>query len=177
MINIANYITITRIILVILLLIIEPLSAKFLIIYTVCGISDMLDGYVARKTGTTSIIGEKLDSIADLLMVFIVIYKLYPIIQLPLKSYIWISVIIVIRVISMIIVFVKHRNFGILHTYANKVTGFLLFLSPLLLVLIQLNVLTFILCIFGSISAVEELIINLISNELELNKKSIFLIE
>ncbi|SKC69098.1 CDP-alcohol phosphatidyltransferase family protein [Maledivibacter halophilus] len=177
MTTIANYITITRLFLVFTLLIVRPLSVEFFLIYTVCGISDMLDGYVARKTDTTSRIGEKLDSVADLLMIFIVIYILYPIIQIPVKFYYWIIVIVVIRVVSMIVVFAKHKTFGILHTYGNKVTGFLLFLSPLLLVRIQLDVLTYILCLFGSASAIEELIIHLISKELELNKKSIFIMK
>ncbi len=172
--TIANYITITRIVFVFLLLTVKPLSMEFLIIYIVCGISDMLDGYVARKTGTTSKSGEKLDSIADLLMIFILIYILYPFIQLPLILYIWISVIIVIRVISIIVVFVKYRTFGISHTYANKATGFLLFLLPLFFVFIELDVLICILCVFGSASAIEELIIHLNSKDLDLNKGSIF---
>lgn len=171
--KIANYITITRICLVLILLIIETLSVEFYIIYIVCGVSDILDGYIARKTNTTSKIGEKLDSFADLLMVFIVIYLLYPFIQLPTIFYYWIIIIVVIRTVSMIIVLAKHKTFGILHTYGNKATGLLLFLSPILLIVIEIEILTYILCILGSASAIEELIIHMISKNLNLNKKSI----
>ena len=37
----------------------------FLAIYLYCGFSDVLDGYIARKTGTQSLTGARLDSLAD----------------------------------------------------------------------------------------------------------------
>ena len=39
----------------------------FLIIYTITGLTDALDGCLARRTGTASEFGARLDSIADLL--------------------------------------------------------------------------------------------------------------
>ena len=46
---IANYISISRAIMSIILLIPETFSIAFSIIYIYCGISDMLDGFIARK--------------------------------------------------------------------------------------------------------------------------------
>lgn len=65
--SIANYISISRILLVLALIFIEPLSTTFYIIYFISGISDILDGFIARKYNVTSTLGEKLDSIADLI--------------------------------------------------------------------------------------------------------------
>lgn len=65
--SIANYISISRILLVLTLIFIEPLSTTFYIIYFISGISDILDGFIARKYNVTSTLGEKLDSIADLI--------------------------------------------------------------------------------------------------------------
>lgn len=175
--TIANGITTSRIFLALTLLFVRPLSLEFSLIYAACGISDMLDGYIARKTATTSQCGERLDSIADLVMVIIVIIRLYPMIRLPEAFYYWIIAIIAIRAASMIGVLVKHRTFGILHTYGNKATGLLLFLSPLLLGCIQLEALTFLVCLVGTVSAAEELTIHLTSKDLELNRKSIFIIK
>lgn len=48
--NIANYISVSRAIMSIMLLIPETFSIAFYIIYIYCGISDMLDGFIARKS-------------------------------------------------------------------------------------------------------------------------------
>ena len=50
----------------IILFTVNPFSIKFFIIYTYCGISDMLDGTIARKTETSTELGSILDGLADL---------------------------------------------------------------------------------------------------------------
>ncbi len=168
---IANVISIARIFLILTLFLIRPLSVGFFVIYIICGISDMLDGYVARKLGTQSKFGEKLDSASDLIMVAVLIIILYPIIDMPLTITYWIVGIVIIRILSMIIVFIKYKTFGILHTIGNKVTGLMLFLFP---IIIQSEVLIYLLCITASISAIEELFIHILSKEFNGNQKSIF---
>ena len=74
----ANLITISRIILIfpVLLLVSEEknLSNWFaLALFVLAGITDHLDGYVARKTGTESPLGALLDLVADKLLVVIII--------------------------------------------------------------------------------------------------------
>ena len=78
MIHLANLITISRIILILPVLILvseeKNLSNWFaLIFFVVAGITDNLDGYIARKTGTESSLGALLDLMADKLLVVIVI--------------------------------------------------------------------------------------------------------
>lgn len=173
--SIANYISIGRIFFVFTLVLVKPLSITFFIIYLLCGISDIFDGYIARKTETISKLGGKLDSVADLVMVMVLIIILYPIINLTVQIIIWVVIIGIIRAISMIMVFVKYKTFGMLHTYSNKITGLMLFIFPLLLVFLQSDLLLmYILCVAASISAVEEFFIHLLSKELEINRKSIF---
>ena len=65
-INPANSMTFLRIIGSFCLLFIPACSAMFLAIYTLAGVTDVLDGWLARKTGTASAWGARLDSIADL---------------------------------------------------------------------------------------------------------------
>lgn len=48
----ANYITILRGILAIVLIFYGKLDVCFWVMYCICGISDVIDGYVARKTST-----------------------------------------------------------------------------------------------------------------------------
>lgn len=172
--SIANYISITRIFISFILALTKPLSISFIVIYLFCGISDAFDGYIARKTNTTSKLGEKLDSIADLIMVVVLMILLYPIINLTTQTIVWIVIIGMIRAVSIIVAYIKYKTFSILHTYGNKITGLLLFIFPLSLRFVQSDVLIYVICLVASISALEELFIHLVSNELESNKKSIF---
>ena len=172
---IPNCLSITRIVLALCLIAIKPLSIAFYILYVFCGISDMLDGFIARKTGVSSSIGAKLDSIADLIMVGILFFKLYPIIRLPGQIIIWVLLIFAIRVISMVLVFLKYKSFAILHTYLNKFTGLLLFLIPIFLINYSSDLWMYVICGIANLSAVEELVIHLTSKELQPDRKSIFL--
>lgn len=173
--SIANKISIGRIILVLTLLLTKPFSIAFYVIYLICGISDVFDGYLARKTDTTTRLGEKLDSVADLMMVVILTIVIYPNLKLSFQIIAWIVIIGTIRAISIIVVFFKYKTFQILHTYANKISGFLLFLFPMSFALGQSDLLMYIICLVASISSLEELLIHLLAKELRSNKKSLFI--
>lgn len=170
----ANYISITRIFLALTLILIKPLSIEFIIIYLACGISDTIDGYVARKTGSVSEIGGKIDSIADLILFGVLIIILYPIITLPPAIIVWSVIIAIIRLVTIIIVLIKYKTFGVLHTYGNKITGIALFTFPLILFFDKLYVLIYIICVIACVASVEELFIHLTSSQFKINKKSIF---
>ena len=58
----ANLITGTRILCSAALLICPAFSASFYVLYLMAGLTDMIDGAVARMTGTTSEFGAKLDT-------------------------------------------------------------------------------------------------------------------
>jgi len=172
---VANYISISRIVLAFSMVFLKPLSIAFIAIYIICGISDVLDGYIARKTNTTSKFGDNIDSVADFIVIVVLMIALYPIIKLTSLMIIWIVIIGIIRVVSVIVVFIKYKTFEMLHTYGNKITGLMLFTFPLSLVFVQSDVMIYIICIVASISAIEELFIHLLKKELRINKKSIFL--
>jgi len=75
----ANYITILRMALIFPVLIFATsYSSSYnwvaLILFVVAGITDHLDGYVARKTGSTSSLGALLDLVADKLLIIITIF-------------------------------------------------------------------------------------------------------
>ena len=72
--NMANYLTLSRIFFIfpVLYLVSDQSSISnwiALILFVVAGITDHLDGYIARKTGTTSSLGGLLDLIADKLLI------------------------------------------------------------------------------------------------------------
>ncbi len=104
-------------------------SYAFWAIYFVCGLSDMADGYLARKPGCESKVGAMLDSLADLVFVVCCCFKLIPALAFPRLLWIWGGVIVAIKVINQISALVMYKKCVFPHTMANKVTGVLLFLS------------------------------------------------
>ena len=62
---IANLITSCRIMLSLIMLLFPVFSLEFYFCYFMAGITDMVDGTIARKLGAGSEFGEKLDTIAD----------------------------------------------------------------------------------------------------------------
>ena len=77
----ANYITLSRIILIFPVLYLASEEALFsnwvaLALYIIAGITDQLDGYVARKTKTSTPLGGLLDLIADKLLICLPIFYL-----------------------------------------------------------------------------------------------------
>ena len=171
---IPNSITGIRILLSLVLLFIEPLSGPFILIYVLCGISDMLDGFIARKTKSASKFGAMLDSIADATFVFVLLIIFIPYFIWPPWAIIWIAFIIMIRLSSLLIGFLKYRALAFLHTYTNKFSGLVMFCFPLIYRLLGLNVTAVALCCIASISAIEELSINNTSITLNRNITSIF---
>ncbi len=171
---IPNCISFSRIIFSLILIFVTPLSAAFYVIYIICGFSDIMDGFIARKTVTTSILGAKLDSMADMIMTGVLLIVLYPIVNPEIEIVIWVVSIAIIRLLSMVIALVKYKIFASLHTYGNKITGIVLFVFPIVLNYIHATVLMYIICAVASISAIEELIMQLTSSQLQLNKQSIF---
>ena len=137
--NMANIITCIRIICSIALLFCPVFSPAFYALYATAGVSDMIDGTVARKTGTVSEFGSKLDTAADFVLVVVCLIKLIPVIQTPAWLIIWIIVIAVIKAINLISGYVMRKEIIVLHTIMNKVTGILLFVLPLTLTTIDLK--------------------------------------
>ena len=156
MINAANIITGFRIVFSAALLLCPVFSPVFYILYLAAGITDMIDGTVARKTNTVSKFGERLDSAADMMFVLVCFIKLTPLLDIPLYLYIWIAVIVLIRLVNTISGFVIQKRFVILHTVMNKLTGALMFLLPLTLQFVDLSYSAAIVCCFATFAAVQE---------------------
>ena len=75
----ANYITILRMALIFPILLFatsysSPYNWVALLLFVIAGITDHLDGYIARKTGSTSSVGAMLDLVADKLLIIITLF-------------------------------------------------------------------------------------------------------
>jgi len=153
---IANYISISRAIMSIILLIPETFSIAFSIIYIYCGISDMLDGFIARKSKNESELGARLDSISDIIFVIVAMIKILPILNLTIGIIIWIVFIVFIKIINVICSYIYYRKIVLPHTIANKITGFILFITPFIIVNTNPIIFEIIICSIATFVAVQE---------------------
>lgn len=159
-----NTITILRLIGAIAMLFTKPFSLWFFILYTFCGISDLVDGWLARATNNTSDLGAKLDSIADLSFYAIMAFKTFPTLwkRLPIAIWIGVASIVALRVFTYVFVALKQHTFASLHTYMNKLTGFAVFTIPFYINLSCSTIFATIGCTLSGLATVEELLIHLL---------------
>ena len=153
---IANVITIFRIAASIVLLFCPVFSPVFYTLYIAAGLSDMLDGFVARKTDTVSKLGARLDTIADFVFVVVCLIKLLPTLRIPVWLYGWIGIIAFIKVVNIISGFVVQKRFVPVHSVMNKVAGALLFLLPLTIPAVSLKYSVIVVCAVATFAAIQE---------------------
>lgn len=151
-----NIITCFRILCSILLLLFPVFSLRFYVLYSLCGVSDIIDGAVARKTNSSSPFGSRLDTVADFIFVVAALIKVLPKIEIPLWLLIWIFVIFVIKIINLISGFYIKKRFVVAHTVMNKITGALLFILTFTVTIIELNYTAAAVCFIATFSAIQE---------------------
>ena len=151
-----NLITAIRILCSIAIIFCPVFSVAFYSLYVIAGVSDMADGWVARRTNTASEFGAKLDTMADFVFVAACLVKLLPIMDIPVWLYVWMGIIALIKVINIVSGFVVQKRFVAVHSVMNKVTGILLFILPLTLSFIDLKYSATMVCIIATFAAIQE---------------------
>ena len=117
----ANLITGIRILASVGLLFCPTFSSLFYVLYLLAGISDMIDGPVARGTGTTSDFGAKLDTGADFLFVAVCLYKLLPALDVPVWLYVWIGLIVLVKAANVVSGYVMQKTLrGFAHAHEQS---------------------------------------------------------
>lgn len=152
----ANMITCVRIALSVALLFCPALSPAFYALYIAAGLTDIIDGAVARKTDTVSELGSRLDTVADIVFTAVCLIKLLPVLAIPAWLYIWIAIIAVIKLLNIAVGYMREKAFVAVHSGINKVTGFLLFIFPLTLPFFDLTTSAAVICAVATIAAVDE---------------------
>ena len=154
--SIANAVTAVRLVLSPALFLTEPFSAPFYGLYLLCGVTDMADGYIARKTHTQSSFGARLDSIADFVFVASCLIRLLP--AITVKPWLWafLAGILTVRLTNLVWGFVRCKKLCLLHTAANKVTGLMLFVLPLTVPLADIHTAAVPVCLVALFAAVQE---------------------
>ena len=152
----ANIITLVRVLCSIALLFCPVFSVAFYSLYIAAGLTDIADGWVARKTNTVSEFGSKLDTIADFIFVVVCLFKLIPVLDVPIWLYSWIGIIALIKIINIVSGYVMQKQFVVIHSMMNKVTGILLFVLPLTISFIDMKYSAAVVGIIATFAAVQE---------------------
>ena len=131
-------------------------SPPFSVTYLICGVSDMADGYIARKTKSVSTFGSQLDSVADFIFAAVAFIKILPQINIP--NWLWSCIFIIsaIKVANIIGGFIFNSRLVFEHTVMNKLTGFLLFFLPMTFPFLDLKYSANVVCIIAAFSAIQE---------------------
>lgn len=170
--RLANFITALRIPASLALLFLPEHQAAFYIVYFACGLSDVLDGAVARRMGSAGAAGAALDSAADTVLTGVLLALYLP--RFSSVAVIWTIAVAGIKLASLAVGWTRFHAYAALHTVLNKLTGLLLFCLPLLTVTLGMKVSAGVLLGAASLAALEELLANLTASRLNPDMRGIF---
>lgn len=161
--TVSNAITALRLAGTVWMLFLEPLSARFFVVYVLTGITDVLDGWIARKTNTATEFGARLDSVADLTFYAVMVIKMMPILLQRLSLALWcfIAATVLLRLTAYITSAVKYHRFASLHTVMNKISGAVVFTVPFILLTSIALPLCWCVCGITAVASAQELVIHL----------------
>lgn len=156
----ANALTSLRILCGLLLLFFPAFSPWYNTFYLLGGFTDAIDGTVARRLGTETEFGAKLDTVADFVFLSAVIIKLIGALWIPVWLLAWIGIITAIKLSGVILGAIKRRRLVSVHSTINKVCGIATFI---VLFFIGWDfpwqakaVLTIAVCVMATIAAIHE---------------------
>lgn len=154
--HIANIITGSRIIFSLPLLFIPLSSAWFYILYLYCGLTDMIDGTIAKKTGAVDKFGARLDTVSDFIFMLVCSVKILPLLHIPVWLWVWVILIALAKIFNITLVFIREKKLISIHSVINKITGFALFLLPLSLTFVKVTYSAVAICVLATVGVIEE---------------------
>lgn len=175
--HIANIISTLRIVAGASLFFVVPFSKEFIIIYVFCGLSDVLDGMIARATNTTSVTGSLLDTAGDIVTYSGLLFALLPKKLIPIWTLGIIGFNSILFIVSGLIGRYKHGVLCLLHTSTSKSIGLLAFCYPLFCTIadnVIRNIYLAFACAMFTWSSIEAILIQIRSKELDFTVSSIF---
>jgi len=172
--HIPNILTSLRILCATLLLAVPVYSVRFYLLYLICGVTDFLDGRLARRFHVASKAGASLDNIADYTLLMSTVIKVLPTLLLDVWALVGGICMLTARMSSSVIAWIKYKRIVVLHTFANKLLGGAVYAIPLLAGLGNHTLLISIISGFMCFSVPEEIYLLLASKQLEPDVRGVF---
>ena len=154
---IANIITVSRILFSLVMIVFPPSSVPFAVLYLLCGVTDVLDGFIARKLHTESEKGAMLDSIADLFFALSYAVKILPVLNFPIWIWIWTAIIASVKITGILITSKKIHKLSVEHSFGNKLMGLLLFFLPLSVCVVDVKYTAPLVCAVATGTVIKEI--------------------
>ncbi len=167
--HIPTAVTLSRGLFSLLLLIFVPYSVPFTVLYTLCVLTDIADGFCARAFHAETRLGAILDSVCDLIFFLCAGVCLFPVLREGFTTPILVLILIIAnaKVLSWLISALRFKKPLFLHTVLQKATGILLVIFPFLPGLLPP------LCILSLLAVLEELILSCILKSPSPDEKSL----
>ena len=182
--HLANILSAIRIVAGACLYLFSDITGGFIAIYIVCGVTDLLDGPIARKTGTTSSLGAVLDTIGDAVTYMAFVKILLQKHMIPRFIVLWMLIgVLGIHLIAGLVSLVRVKKFFIVHSLFGKIFGGSVFVMPFAMWIISktsldymttVHVLMAIIAGFASIAGIESLAIQFKETDPETEIKTIY---
>ena len=174
--SVPNLLSLLRLMLVPVLAITASLGMAelFLALLAISLLSDMLDGYFARKLDQTSELGARLDSWADMLTyaaMILGLYLIWPIVFVEQKIYIIVATLS--YVLPVLLALSRFGSFPSYHTWGAKLAAVLIAPAFYLLVLTDNQLFFRAVIVFHALVALEEIGITFILKQPRTNVGSI----
>ena len=169
-----DIVTASRIAAAVVLAFLAPFSAAWFACYAWCGVSDALDGWLARRWGAVSDAGAKLDSLADCALVVAAAVSCVPALEWQAWMIVCAIGIVVVRVASLAVCLARFGRACFLHTWTNKAAGLVLFVALALVPVVGLPVAATVACTVAAVSAIEELLLMMRMSDLDVDRKGLW---
>jgi len=123
--HIPNILSIARFPLSVSLLFMAKTPVLFLCAYLVTGLTDVLDGFLARRFHWESKLGAKLDGTADILFMLSMLAVVFGVLRLRLRGYVMITLgaLVALKLANLLFTKLKFGTWSTMHTLANKYTA------------------------------------------------------
>lgn len=157
--SIPNAITATRFLFALALLFLPPGSVPFWLCYGGGAVSDVLDGWLARRFHWESDTGAKWDSLADVAFLAVLLAVGLRHRWFPVWALWWALGVAVLRGIAYAIGWQRFHTFAALHTWLNKLAGLTLVGFPVVAVVVGTQWACRLAALTAAVSAVEELVL------------------
>lgn len=176
--NIPNILSVYRLCILpaLVWLVVEDLQKLFTLLFVISLITDILDGYIARKFKLQTPIGARLDSLADIGTVILGVTGMFRFEYTAIEPYLLPFLMVVFIYFSVIITaLLKFRRISSLHLYSSKIAAYLQGIFFFILFCFGFNKLVFWIMFGVAIgSYLEELVILFLLKQLKENVKGIY---